>query len=109
MTARRAVAFVDPAFLTQIGPALQAGRVFEPGERAAVVSGAYAKRRFGRAEPALGQSVRLEGGRSLYRIVGVAVDEFRGVNAEGVDILLDARWQPEFQSIEIPGLPVTIT
>ena len=109
VTARRAVAFVDPAFLTQIGPALQAGRVFEPGERAAVVSGAYAKRRFGRAEPALGQSVRLEGGRSLYRIVGVAVDEFRGVNAEGVDILLDSRWQREYVSLSTAGLPITIT
>ena len=107
VTGRRAVAFIDPAFLTQIGPALQAGRPFEPGERAAVVSGAYAKRRFGRASAALGQSIRLEGGGSLYRIVGVAVEEFRGANAEGVDILLDVRWRSEFQSIA--GLPVTIT
>jgi hypothetical protein len=104
---QRVVAFVEPTFLRHIGPSLQAGRIFEPGERAAVVSGAYAKHRFGGVRSALDRSIKFEGGGALYRIVGVAVDEFRGVNAEDVDMLLDARWRSDHVSIQLPGIPVT--
>jgi putative ABC transport system permease protein len=97
---------VSADYFRLLGVALAAGRDFVPedqvigGPQIAVVTDAFAKRRFGDARGALEQGIRLDG--VLHTVIGVLPPNFANVLTPGADVWSSLQFRNEapFQSGE---------
>ncbi len=91
--------FVTANYFTELGGEAQVGRVLEPGiqEPVVVLSHGYWQRQFGGDKSVVGKPVRLN--QQTATVIGVAEEDFSGLNLNQVEMWLPIEQQPLF----VPG------
>ncbi|MCW5976808.1 MAG: ABC transporter permease [Bryobacteraceae bacterium] len=98
------VEVVSANYFSMLGVAASAGRLFKPGESAAVAVLSHRSwtRRFGRASSVIGREISIGG--NAYSVIGVASEEFAGLDKFSGDV-----WVPLEAYARLPGSAKQIT